>query len=56
MPWISFLTAPAVHVLPANELGDVLDGHVPSPWCECQPIPSSEMSTDQPIWTHRHDS
>jgi hypothetical protein len=56
MTWLTFLTDPAVHVLPSNNGMDVLEGHVPSAWCECKPVISDETSPHGVVWIHKHDS
>jgi hypothetical protein len=56
MTFLTFLTDPAVHVLPSNDNLSPLDGHTPSPWCECKPTVSDESSPHGVIWIHKFDS
>ena len=54
--WLTYLTDPAVHVLPSIDGFNPLDGHTPSPYCECKPALSDESSPHGLIWVHKYDS
>ena len=56
LQWLTYLIDPSVHVLPSTDGLNYLDGHTPSPFCECKPTLSDESSPHRVIWIHKSDS
>jgi hypothetical protein len=56
MPWGTFEMPITIHVMPCDELGVALSGHISHVCCECQPVPGDKTRDGYQIYVHRHDS
>lgn len=54
MKWGVVEKPDAVHVVPCDREGFVLEGHVTEPTCECRPTPMKEPDWTLTKWSH-HD-